>query len=139
MITPSYVVQKTVQRMDPMTAYEPPSGGLYSAARFVRDMPFSHPVATGAMAFALGPLSAIPMAQLWATSAAYSTLREALSAAPTIGRTLARIGRGTPEFTAPMLDTTAAANMRQASLRAIHDSGYFLRSVLGREARLAHY
>lgn len=131
--TPTYLINKTISYMDPWRRQPQPAGGLYSTARAIRDYPFAHPI-VGAAAGIFSPIAG----RLWGLSTMYATTREAISAAPGFARMLERVGRGRPEFTAPMVDTRAAMSMRQASLRAIHDSGYHLRAFLGREARLLH-
>jgi hypothetical protein len=138
--SPSHLIHKTINSADPLRAYGRPSGGLYRAAAWVRDMPVAHPVGSlavlgvGVLATPLLPAIGIG----YAAAAAYSTGSEAIAAVPGAIRALEQIGRGRPEFTAPMVDTRAAMSMRQASLRAMHDSGWFLKSVLGQEGRAQH-
>jgi len=138
---PTYLLQKVQQSMDPYAPVRQPSDSLYRASRWVRDFPMEHPILTGLLA-AANPLATavwLPAVSAgWAGAAAYSTGRELAAAIPSFARGLARLGGGRHEFSAPMLDTNAARSMRQASLRAIHDSGYMLRAVLGNEARLLH-
>lgn len=43
-----------------------------------------------------------------------------------------------PETATQVVDTRAASTMRQASLKAMHDSMYNLRAILGNEASLIH-
>lgn len=123
--------------MEPNQLPSRPGGGLYRFAAGVRDMPITHPFWTAGISFVAAPL--FPMMASWyGLATGYAFMREGIHAAPKFARLLERIGSGRPEFTAPMVDTRAAMSMRQASLRALHDSGYFLRNVLGKEARLMH-
>lgn len=136
---PTYLLQKVQQSMDPYAPVRQPNDWMYRSSRWIRDFPLEHPVLS--IMGAATPLGAIfgPAASLgWAGAAAYSTGRELAAAIPSFARGLARIGGGRHEFFAPMLDTNAARSMRQASLRAIHDSGYMLRAVIGQEARILH-
>lgn len=140
---PTYIINKTISATDPFSMPSRPGGGLYRFAAGIRDMPFDHPFASlslaGAAAGLMGGAIGFPfVGTTYALATAYSTMREAFHAAPKFARMLERIGAGRPEFTAPMVDTRAAMSMRQASLRALHDSGYFLRNVIGKEARLMH-
>jgi len=123
--------------MDPYSPVQQPSDSIYRAARWVRDFPIDHPILAGLGALLL-PYSPILSAPAWTAAAVYSTGREISAALPTAVKTLMRIGRGQHEFHAPMIDTSAARSMRQASLRAIHDSGYMTRAVIGNEARILH-
>lgn len=136
------MINKVLGRMDPLRQVPTPHGGLYRASRFVRDLPLAHPVAAGGglAALTLATMgTALPAIALgYGAATLYATGAEAVAAIPSFGRFLERIGSPSPEFTAPMIDTQAARNMRQATLRAMHDSGFLLRSVLGREARLLH-
>jgi len=144
--TPTYLIQKTVSSLDRHNPANAPSGFLYGTSRAIRDLPFSSPVGLTlfgtASALATGGVGAAIAAPFVAAgylgASAYATAREVISAAPNIARFLEKVGRGKPEFSAPMLDTQASMSMRQASMRAIHDSGYMLNSVLGKEARLFH-
>jgi len=97
-----------------------------------------HPIIAAIGVTSFNMMFAAPLTLAWTGAAAYSTGREVVSAIPSFVRTLSRIGRGGHEFSAPMLDTNAARSMRQASLRAIHDSGYMLRAVIGSEAKIMH-
>jgi hypothetical protein len=134
--TPSYLINKSISNMDPSRPLGPPQGGLYRFASGVRDMPFAHPLISAGIA--LTPVIGTAAIVQYAGISAYATARDVLHLAPTAARLFEQLGRGRPEFTAPMVDTRAAMSMRQASLRALHDSGYFLRNVIGREARLMH-
>ena len=138
--TPTYLINKVVSSMDPTRPVESPHGWGYATARSIRDYPFKHPLAAGIVTAAIGPLVPFHLlhATIWAGASAYATGREAIKAAPAFAKMLERIGRRRPEFTAPMIDTKAALTMRQASMRAIHDSGYLLQNVLTREARMFH-
>ena len=137
--TPSYMVQKVLGSMDPLQPYRQPYGGLYKAARTVRDLPFNSALgaAVGIGALAISPIMPLP-ALAYAGASIYATTVEAVNAAPTALRFLERAGSGKPEFSAPMVDTQASSNMRQSAMRAIHDSGYMTRSIIGREARAMH-
>jgi len=125
-----------------MAPWQRPRGGLYSVTSTIRDFPVNHPFLTAGM-LAAGLLLAPPAALIGAGiiyggSLLTATGMELAAALPQATRALQRIGSRRPDFTAPYVDTRAAYNMRQASLRAIHDSGYLLRNIIGREARLLH-
>lgn len=125
--------------MDPLRNPQRPQGGLYRTARSIRDLPFSSTSGLAAAAFFLSmPGLSAPASMIYGGATIGATAKEVMAAAPTAISFLERLGTRRPEFSAPMVETKAAMTMRQASLRAIHDSGYFLRSVLGREASLMH-
>lgn len=139
--TPSYLINKSISNLDPSRPLGRPRGGLYSTAAGIRDMPFAHPFLTAGILGAAGagaPFMAPMLPIAYAGISAYATARDIINVAPTAVRLFERLGRRRPEFTAPMIDTRAAMSMRQASLRAMHDSGYFLRNIIGHEARLLH-
>lgn len=144
---PTYLLQKVQQSLDPYAEVRQPAGSLYKTARWFRDMPLDHPWISGTAILPIALMGALVPggsaiaavgAAAWTGSAIYSTGKELAAAMPSMAKHLEQIGRGRHEFSSPMVDTNAARSMRQASLRAIHDSGYMLRSVIGAEARLMH-
>jgi len=137
--TPTYLLQKLQQSTDPYAPVRQPSGSLYKAARWIRDMPIDSPgITAGLIALAPIPLISPLAVQIYTAASVYSTAKDVGAAIPSFAKTLMRLGSRRHEFAAPMVDTSAARSMRQASLRAIHDSGYMLRSVIGTEARILH-
>jgi len=138
--TPTYLMQKIQQSADPYAPVRQPSGFWYKSARWMRDLPMDNPaiLAAGVALYPFGLPIHGALASVWAAASLYSTGKEVAAAIPSFARGLMRLGSRKHEFASPMVDTTAARSMRQASLRAIHDSGYMLRAVIGSEAKIMH-
>lgn len=137
--TPTYLLQKIQQSTDPYAPVRQPEGSVYKAARWIRDMPIDNTALTAGLLMTFPFQLMNPLAlPIYSAAAAYSTGRDIGAAIPSFAKTLMRLGGRRHEFSAPMVDTSAARSMRQASLRAIHDSGYMLRSVISHEARIMH-